>query len=485
MPQEVFQSERWDGSNGVAPDDMTYELPVEAGSRALVNLFMANGWPTSGVVGGRLFDVYVEGVLVLDEIDLTLTFGHATGGMFAFDVVDDGDGVITVVLEHGTGPQNPLVNAIEVKNLVTAGAGVSGEDTFYLVEVTNPGANVEDATITQVTDTVNGGSPLVLSCPDVVGVVAPGVTVSCEFSTVHTTVTGEDFTDVVDVTGTFPSGSADASSNPVVVSVPVPVDDPPAAPTGLTAVAGISVVELDWDDNTEPDFGSYSVYRSEASGTDTDDVEVATGLTSSAFTDTTVSNGVEYFYVVVAVDDPGGNVSGTSGEASDTTFDTIRINAGGGELAALDAGPVWEADTQTANHRFLTLTGNNATSNGDADPAATVDPLVPPGVFLPERWSSSLFGYDIPVASGVTVNIRVFMASDYDTPPGGEDRVFDVEVDGVVQINDISLNTAPYVHNFGYEFAIPAILSDGNIDIDFIPNIGNPLVNAIEITLNP
>ena len=70
---------------------------------------------TSGVVGGRLFDVYVEGVLVLDEIDLFVTFGQATGGMFAFDVVDDGDGVITVVLEHGTGPQNPLVNAIEVR----------------------------------------------------------------------------------------------------------------------------------------------------------------------------------------------------------------------------------------------------------------------------------------------------------------------------------------------------------------------------------
>ena len=64
--------------------------------------------------------------------------------------------------------------------------------------------------------------------------------------------------------------------------------------------------------------------------------------------------------------------------------------------------------------------------------------------------------------------------------------MFDVEVDGVVQINDISLNTAPYVHNFGYEFAIPAILSDGNIDIDFIKGAAdNPLVNAIEVTLAP
>jgi hypothetical protein len=111
----LYTAERWDGTNGVSPDDMTYAIPVsQAGAAATVNLFMMNGWPGSSAIGQRLFDVYIEGVLVLDEFDLVLEYGHSTGGMETFAVTDDGDGVITIVFEHGTGPQNPLVNAIEI-----------------------------------------------------------------------------------------------------------------------------------------------------------------------------------------------------------------------------------------------------------------------------------------------------------------------------------------------------------------------------------
>jgi hypothetical protein len=113
-PQTLFQTERWDGTNGIAPDDMTYGFSVVPGSTVTVNLLMANGWDGTDQTGEREFDVYVEGVLVLDEFDLTATYGHATGGMESFTVADDGDGLITIVFEHGTGPQNPLVNAIEI-----------------------------------------------------------------------------------------------------------------------------------------------------------------------------------------------------------------------------------------------------------------------------------------------------------------------------------------------------------------------------------
>lgn len=36
----------------------------------------------------------------------------------------------------------------------------------------------------------------------------------------------------------------------------------PAAPAHLTAVPGEGIIVLDWDDNTEPDFSHYVVYRS-------------------------------------------------------------------------------------------------------------------------------------------------------------------------------------------------------------------------------
>lgn len=96
-----------------------------------------------------------------------------------------------------------------------------------------------------------------------------------------------------------------------------PIDTtPPAAPTGLAAVAGDGTVDLDWADNGEGDLAGYHVYRSLASG---GPYSALTGspLATSAFSDTSVSNGTTYHYVVTAVD-TSGNESGDSGEASAT-----------------------------------------------------------------------------------------------------------------------------------------------------------------------
>lgn len=102
-----------------------------------------------------------------------------------------------------------------------------------------------------------------------------------------------------------------------------PVDNPPAAPTGLVATPGDAQVSLDWNDNTEPDLASYSVYRSTTSGIYDFTGPVASGLITSAYVDMPVVNGVTYFYVVTAVDS-GGNASPPSGEA----FATPQASAG-------------------------------------------------------------------------------------------------------------------------------------------------------------
>ena len=247
--------------------------------------------------------------------------------------------------------------------------------------------------------------------------------------------------------------------------------------------AGISVVELTWDANVEPDFASYSVYRSTTPGTGTGGALVASGLTSPAFTDDDAAlvNGTEYFYSIVAID--GAAQASDVSEVSATPQATFRINAGGAEVAAIDAGPAWEADGTGANqHRFLAFLGSDNSSSGNATPDASVSADVPPVVFIAERWSNADFGYEVPALNGELLTVRVFLASDFgDTSP--PPRVFDVEIDGVVVIDDISLVTLPYVHNKGYEFSF-AVTSDGTVDIDFIKGVAdNPLVNAIEVTL--
>lgn len=79
-----------------------------------------------------------------------------------------------------------------------------------------------------------------------------------------------------------------------------PEASPPAAPTGLTVNAFYSAVELNWDDNTEGDLAGYTVYRSTSSGSSGS--VIATGLTTSDYTDDTVVNDTTYYYSVTATD---------------------------------------------------------------------------------------------------------------------------------------------------------------------------------------
>ena len=81
-----------------------------------------------------------------------------------------------------------------------------------------------------------------------------------------------------------------------------PVDKfPPAAPKGLSAVAGTGVISLIWDANTEQDLAGYLVLRGEAPG-DTLQPLMPAPIRETTFRDTTAKPGVRYVYAIVAVD---------------------------------------------------------------------------------------------------------------------------------------------------------------------------------------
>ncbi|MFO8006366.1 MAG: PA14 domain-containing protein, partial [Candidatus Brocadiia bacterium] len=98
-------------------------------------------------------------------------------------------------------------------------------------------------------------------------------------------------------------------------ATPAPDTTPPAAPTNLTATGGDGQVDLDWDDNAEGDLDGYNVYRSTTSGSGYS--SIATVYGSSDYSDTAVTNGTTYYYVVTAVD-TSSNESPYSNEASAT-----------------------------------------------------------------------------------------------------------------------------------------------------------------------
>jgi fibronectin type 3 domain-containing protein len=94
-------------------------------------------------------------------------------------------------------------------------------------------------------------------------------------------------------------------------------ETPPSTPTGLSASGnGGSVIDLDWNDNSEPDLGGYNVYRNGASGGPYG--QVVSGVPASAYSDGGLSCETTYYYVVTAVD-VCANESGHSSEKSATT----------------------------------------------------------------------------------------------------------------------------------------------------------------------
>lgn len=88
---------------------------------------------------------------------------------------------------------------------------------------------------------------------------------------------------------------------------------PFANATGLEGTSGDAEVELTW----EPASGAetYNVYRSESKGVDVSGSPLTSGVSSSSYTDASVTNGTTYYYRITAV---------RSGEESDASSEIAK-----------------------------------------------------------------------------------------------------------------------------------------------------------------
>lgn len=113
----------------------------------------------------------------------------------------------------------------------------------------------------------------------------------------------------IDLTCVYVDGSCVTSAefdNPGAVTINCSscgaIDDPPAAPTGVSATAGDGFVTLTWNANTEDDFSRYAIFK----GTSSTSLSWYQGsITQTQFTDNSVTNGTTYYYAVQAIDDAG------------------------------------------------------------------------------------------------------------------------------------------------------------------------------------
>jgi hypothetical protein len=107
------------------------------------------------------------------------------------------------------------------------------------------------------------------------------------------------------------------------------VDPPPAAPTGLQAMAGNASVSLVWDASPELDVTGYRVRRSTTAG---GPYTLVAAVTTPAHLDTGLTNGVTYYYVVTArdarADSPPSNEAAARPEAPQSLAAEIRYDPG-------------------------------------------------------------------------------------------------------------------------------------------------------------
>jgi cellulose 1,4-beta-cellobiosidase len=137
----------------------------------------------------------------------------------------------------------------------------------------------------------------------------------------------------------------------------------PWPPTGLSATAGNGQITLTWTAATGAT--SYSVYRSTTTGfTPSTTNRIATGVTSAAYTNTVLSNGTTYYYVVTAL-----NAAGESGPSAQVGA-TPQITAPGlptGVAASPGDGQVtitWPAVAGATSYNLYWSTTNGAGTGG-------------------------------------------------------------------------------------------------------------------------
>lgn len=148
-------------------------------------------------------------------------------------------------------------------------------------------------------------------------------------------------------------------------------NDPPAAPSGLTATAAEAAVNLDWADNSESDLANYRVKRSTTAGGPYSQIAVAT---VSNYKDSSVTAGTRYYYIVTAVDSAN-NESGNSGEASAIPFNNPPAApqgltaTGGNAIVTLDWAD--NAETDLANYKVKRATVSGGPYTVIASPTAS------------------------------------------------------------------------------------------------------------------
>ncbi|MGO8673069.1 MAG: malectin domain-containing carbohydrate-binding protein, partial [Capsulimonadaceae bacterium] len=236
----------------------------------------------------------------------------------------------------------------------------------------------------------------------------------------------------------------------------------PAAPTGLTATGSFAQIALSWAASSGAT--SYNVYRGTASGGESA-TAIATGITTTSYTNTGLPNATTYYYKVAAVSSAG--TSSLSSEAGAATQSpVIQINTGGSGTGS------WVADTDYSGGMATSVT-STITTTGLVNPA-------PQAVYQCNRYDVMTYTIGSLTANG-TYTVRLHFCETYFTAAG--DREFNVSINGTQVLTNFDIYATAGGENVGtiQQFTATAN-SSGQILIAFsLGAVNEPQINGIEI----
>jgi hypothetical protein len=206
--------------------------------------------------------------------------------------------------------------------------------------------------------------------------------------------------------------------------------NPPPAPTNLVATARNAQVGLSWSASSGAT--SYNVQRSTTSG---GPYTTIGSPTTTSYTDTGVTNGTTYYYVVAAVN--------TAGQSANSSQVSATPTAGAIVYEATQIPVTGSPDARTF------------TWSGFPDGAGVIADGTAVGAYLNFTVNVSASGtYDIKVGSKQIITRGIFQLSVNGTNVGPTEDEYSANANGVFQEFDLGNMTFPTPGNYSFKFTV-------------------------------
>ena len=258
----------------------------------------------------------------------------------------------------------------------------------------------------------------------------------------------------VNASGTSPS-SNEASATPSVAA--------PPAPTNLAATAGNAQVSLTW--TASGGATSYNVYRGTSAGGESG-TAVATGITTTSYTNTGLTNGTKYYFKVAAVN--AGGTSPMSNEASATPAASTSTSMDCGTTSP-PAG--WIADTGA---------GGSTRSWTNAVNTALLTGTIPPQSVLQTGRIGNLTYTFTGFAANSSHTFTMYFVENYWT--ASQKRVFTVNANGAAKLSGIDIFALAGAQFKAVQRSFTATADGaGKILVTLVPTTDNASVEGIVV----